>query len=304
MKEVSKLVQSSSISISRICKGFGIHPSSYYRWKRQQTNNPKTEMRKNMDASLVEKMGFIIETFPGYGYRRITKELCRQNLIINHKKVLRIMRENGLTCKRKKNYVRTTDSNHTYRIYPNLTKDLVLTKINQLWIADITYIRLNHKFIYLSVILDAFSRRCIGWSLSNNLESELATKALKQALSIRKLDNGLIHHSDRGVQYASNAYINLLNEHGIQISMSRRNNPYDNAKCESFMKTLKCEEVYLMEYEDEKDAYNRLKYFIEVVYNQKRLHSSIGYLTPKEFEESLGSENNLNKVVDFDLRIA
>ena len=222
-----------------------------------------------------------------YGYRRITYELRRRGHIVNHKRVLRLMREDNLLCLRKKSFTRTTNSRHPFTLYPNLVPGLVITHIDQLWVSDITYIRLHQEFIYLAVILDAFSRRCIGWHLDRTLEADLALAALKMALANRTIQTGLVHHSDRGVQYASDGYTNLLKEHGVCISMSRQGNPYDNAKAESFMKTLKMEEVYLYEYEDLFEARARIGHFLEEVYNQKRLHSALGYMPPAEFEQTL-----------------
>jgi transposase InsO family protein len=178
----------------------------------------------------------------------------------------------------------TTDSRHNLPVYPNLAKQMVLKAINQLWVADITYIRLQVEFVYLAVVLDAFSRRVIGWALGRTLEAELALSALRMALEERKPQPGLVHHSDRGVQYASQEYIGLLKEHQAQISMSRKGNPYDNAACESFMKTLKYEEVYRNEYRDFHEARASIQEFLERVYNQQRLHSALGYLPPAEFE--------------------
>jgi transposase InsO family protein len=183
--------------------------------------------------------------------------------------------------------VATTDSNHNLRVYPNLAKEMELTGINQLWRADITYIRLETEFVYLAVVLDAYSRRVIGWALDRTLEDDLPIAALQMALRSRTPGEGLTHHSDRGVQYASHDYTGLLKEHGVRISMSRRGNPYDNAACESFMKTLKYEEVYRQEYRDLADARASIARFIDKIYNGKRLHSALGYLPPAEFELSL-----------------
>ena len=197
------------------------------------------------------------------------------------------MREDNLLCLRKRSFIRTTDSRHSLAVYPNLVPELTLTSINQLWVADITYIRLLREFVYLAVIIDAFSRRCIGWALEHYLEAELAIEALRQALAARQIGPGLVHHSDQGVQYASSAYTELLKKRGIRISMSRKGNAYDNAKAESFIKTLKYEEVYLFEYETIAEARCRIGHFLEEVYNQKRLHSALGYVPPAEFEEQL-----------------
>ena len=235
---------------------------------------------------------------PAYGHRRITAELRRADWVVNRKRVLRIMREDNLLCLRGRSYVRTTDSNHKLAVYPNLTKDLNVSGLNQLWVADITYIRLQCEFVYLAVILDAHSRKVIGWSLGKTLEAELAVNALKMAIRSGRVEPGLVHHSDRGIQYASRAYTDLLTAHGIAISMSRRGNPYDNAKAESFMKTLKYEEVYRTEYCDFRDAQRQIKQFIESVYNQKRLHSALGYLPPAEFEENLRLQAKVESQVE------
>jgi len=237
------------------------------------------------DGALIERMGDLCLEFPGYGYRRITKQLHREGWIINHKKVARIMREKGWSCRpRKKKWIDTTNSNHGLRIYPNLIKGITLTDLNQLWVADITYIRILTCFVYLAVLLDAFSRKAVGYSLSKRLDTGLTLGALKMAISERQPAPGCIHHSDRGVQYASGDYVKELTFYGFQISMSRKGNPYDNAYAESFIKTLKSEEVHLWEYRTMGDVQKRIPYFIEDVYNQKRLHSSLGYVPPCEFE--------------------
>jgi transposase InsO family protein len=225
--------------------------------------------------------------WPQYGYRRITAELHRQGISANHKRVLRLMREDNLLCLRKRRFISTTDSSHSLKVYPNLVPDLTISSINQLWVADITYIRLLREFVYLAVILDAYSRRCIGWALEPYLEADLALEALRMALARRRVEPGLVHHSDRGVQYASSAYTDLLKERGLRISMSRRGNPYDNAQAERFMRTLKYEEVYLFEYETMAEARAQISHFLEEVYNQKRLHSAIGYVPPAEYEQQL-----------------
>jgi putative transposase len=223
-----------------------------------------------------------------YGYRRISGELRRRGWVVNHKRVLRMMREDNLLCLRRRAFVRTTDSDHKLTVYPNLAKDLKVNRLSQLWVADITYIRLQFEFIYLAVILDAYSRRVIGWALERTLEATLTIGALRMAIGRGRVEPGLVHHSDRGIQYAASDYTHLLKEHGIQISMSRRGNPYDNAKAESFMKTLKYEEVYRAEYQDLTDAKRQIGRFIESIYNRKRLHSALGYLPPAEFEQSIG----------------
>jgi len=224
-----------------------------------------------------------------YGYRPITKELHRRGIIINHKLVLRLLRADNLLCLRRRAFVQTTDSNHRLTVYPNLARDLVLSNINQLWVADITYIRLRREFIYLAVVLDAYSRRCIGWALARYLDARLPLTALQMALQTRNFQPGLMHHSDQGVQYASLEYVAVLQQNKIQISMSRPGNPYDNAKAERFMRTLKYEEVYLNDYDTLAEVRTSIQHFIEDVYNRKRLHSALGYLPPIEFEASLSS---------------
>jgi transposase InsO family protein len=241
----------------------------------------------DLDMELRDHIQRLALEWPQYGYRRITAELHRQGVQANHKRVLRLMHEDNLLCLRKRRFISTTDSNHSLLVYPNLVPELTLCSINQLWVADITYIRLSREFVYLAVILDAHSRRCIGWALEPYLEAELALAALRMALTTRKVEPGLVHHSDRGVQYASSVYTQLLKEHGIRISMSRPGNPYDNAQAERFMRTLKYEEVYLFEYETVTEARGRIRHFLEEVYNQKRLHSAIGYLPPAEYEQQL-----------------
>lgn len=225
--------------------------------------------------------------WPAYGSRRVTYELHQRGWTVNRKRVQRIMREDNLLCLRHRRFVATTDSKHELPLYPNLAESMVLTGINQLWRADITYIRLAEEFVYLAVILDAYSRRVVGWGLDRTLEDSLTILALEMAVAQRGAPAGLVHHSDRGVQYASREYTRILQEHGIGISMSRSGNPWDNAACESFMKTLKYEEVYRTEYRDMADAYARIGEFLEVVYNQKRLHSALDYRSPAQFERAL-----------------
>jgi putative transposase len=221
------------------------------------------------------------------GYRMLTALLRREGQLVNHKRVLRLMREDNLLSLRRKKYVFTTDSAHTLPIYPNLARHVKLTGLNQLWVADITFIRLRNEFIYLAVVLDAYSRRVIGWDLARTLQAELAVRALEMALSQRSWKaEWLIHHTDRGVQYASTDYTDLLDQNEIQISMSRRGNPYDNARAERFMRTLKEEEVHGANYRDLEDARSRIGEFLDQVYNRQRLHSALRYLTPEEFEQA------------------
>jgi putative transposase len=239
------------------------------------------------DEALADRIEQLAEEHEKYGYRRMTAQLHREGIDVNHKKVSRIMRERGLKAKHTRRYVKTTDSNHPYPVYPNLIKNRPLTAINQVWVADITYIRILTAFVYLAVILDLCSRKAIGYALSRNIDTALSLEALRMAIQARNPPAGVIHHSDQGVQYAAHDYIDKLREHKFQISMSRRGNPYDNAAAESFMKTLKVEEVYLWEYRIYDDVLKRIPYFIDQVYNQKRLHSSLGYRPPNEYEAIL-----------------
>lgn len=267
------------MSARRMCVAVQVSRASYYRFV--------GSVAKDQDMELRNAIQKIALSLPSYGYRRVQAELGRRGHQVNHKRVRRRLREDNLLCLRRRSFVRTTDSKHGFRVYPNLAKEMVLTDINQLWVADITYIRLRSEFVYLAVILDAYSRRVIGWELSNSLAAELALVALRKALKGRRFAPGLVHHSDRGVQYAAGDYTQLLRAHKIQISMSRRGNPYDNAQAESFMKTLKYEEVYRSDYRDERDVRSGVGHFLEKVYNQKRLHSALRYLPPAEFERSL-----------------
>jgi len=277
------MISSKEIPVVSGCRCLNIGRRTYYSWQQKNDN-------KVADNILKSAIHDIALEYPKYGYRRITAELHRNGNIVNHKKVLRIMHEENLLCRPKKKFrITTTDSNHNYPVYPNLARGITLTGINQLWVSDITYIHLLNEHVYLAVIIDVYSRKCIGWALSRRIDAELVLSALDKAIEERKHFNlqGLIHHSDQGVQYACNEYVNLLEELGIRISMSRKGNPYDNAFAESFMKTLKAEEVYLKEYKTFDEAYNNIKQFIEVVYNKKRLHSSIGYKPPIEFEKEV-----------------
>ena len=269
------------LSIRRRLELGGVSRSSFYRF------DPEGQAGADRDMDLRDAIQRIALQWPSYGRPRITAELRRRGWTVNPKRVYRLMRADNLLCLRRRKFVITTDSNHGLAVYPNRARELMLTGLDQLWVADITYIRLKWEFVYLAVILDAFSRRVIGWALDRTLEARLSLDALRMALEQRRPAPGLVHHSDRGVQYASTDYTDLLKANGVVISMSRRGNPYDNATCESFIKTLKYEEVYRTEYRDLAEARASIGVFLEPVYNQQRLHSALGYLPPAEFEAQL-----------------
>jgi len=268
----------SRLSIRDRCKIAKVSASAYYAWCTQTDDEP-------CEDALLAEIRLILEEFMGYGYRRVVLELNQRGFLVNKKRVQRLMKKHHLQRKQRRRFVRTTDSNHGLPVYPNIIGDLVIERPDQVWAADITYVRLVRGFVYVAVLLDLFSRKVIGWALSRSLHAQLAVEALEMALQTRRVQPGLIHHSDRGVQYASEQYVQLLVRQGIVISMSRKGNPYDNAKLESFMKTLKTEEVYLNEYETEQDARINIGRFIETLYNKKRLHSSLGYCSPDKFED-------------------
>lgn len=266
--------------MNQLCQTMGVSRAGYYRFLlRPQHPEADMEIRSQIQNVALR--------WPAYGYRRVQAELERQGWRVNHKRVLRLMRVDNLLGLRRRKFILTTDSRHGLRIYPNLAKDMRLTGINQLWVADITYIRLAVEFVYLAVLLDAFSRSCVGWALQRSLEAALVLEALRMALRRRHPAPGLVHHSDRGVQYAARDYTQVLEQHGIRISMSRRGNVYDNSMAESFIKTLKYEEVYRTEYHHLEEAKASMQQFLEKIYNQKRLHSALGYRPPREFEQSL-----------------
>ena len=274
------------LTIRRMVELSQMSRASFYRQQAAPLRGPDPDM------DLRDAIQRIALEMPSYGRPRITRELRRRGWKVNAKRVRRLMREDNLLCIRKRKFVVTTDSAHHLRVYPNLARQMVLTDVDQLWRADITYVRLQEEFVFLAVILDGYSRRVIGWALDRTLETDLPLAALRMALSRRSAGPGLVHHSDRGVQYASDEYTDLLKSQGIQISMSRKGNPWDNAACESFLKTLKYEVVYRSEYRDLAEARASIGKFLERSYNRKRLHSALGYVPPVEFEVHLAAQKN------------
>lgn len=268
------------MSVAQMCQLVEVSRSGFYR-------HPCRPDSGDADMELRDAIQRIALEFPNYGRPRMTKELHRRGWAVGPNRVRRIMREDNLLCLRRRKFVVTTNSQHHLPVYPNQAKGMKLSGINQLWVADITYIRLEVEFVYLAVILDAYSRRVIGWALDRTLQDDLTIAALHMALRRRSPAPGLVHHSDRGVQYASHDYTGVLKENHIEISMSRKGNPYDNAACESFLKTLKYEEVYRQEYRDLQEARLSIEHFLERVYNEKRLHSALHYCPPAEFEQAL-----------------
>ena len=264
-----------ALAVAARCRVLEWPRASYYR-------APHETVEADMTLrSLIQQVAL---AWPCYGYRRITAELNRRGHRVNRKRVLRLMRADNLLVLRKRRFVHTTNSDHRLPVYPNLVPELVVTGCDQLWVADITYIHVREGLAYLAVILDAFSRRCVGWALSRNIDNELTVAALRAAYEARQPSAGCIHHSDRGVQYAAAEYVELAKSYGLRLSMSGRANPYDNAKAESFFKTLKVEEIYLMDVVSAQELATRLPYYIDEIYNEQRLHSSLGYLPPVEFE--------------------
>ena len=272
------MMQLEGFQANRACDLAHVSRAGFYR--HYQEHEPR-----QADVELRDLIQRIVLENRFYGYRRVTAELDHRGVAVNHKRVLRLMRTDNLLAVRKQRFVLSTDSRHGYAVYSNLAARLPLTGINQLWVADITYVRLRESFLYLAILMDAYSRRVVGWELSEDLRAELVLCALDGALADRRIEPGMVHHSDRGVQYCCQAYVEKLQAHGFVISMSRTGNPYDNAKAESFMKTLKSEEVHLQQYRDQEQARASIQRFIEEVYNRKRLHSSLGYLSPEAFEE-------------------
>jgi putative transposase len=268
-----------SLSIERMCRLTGVSRAGFYRCLQEQR-----PVEEDMEVrSAIQQIA--VEHRRRYGYRRIAAELRRSGMRVNRKRVARIMREDNLLAVQPRAFVVTTDSQHQLEVYLNLASRMKLTGVNQLWVADITYIRLQREFVYLAVILDAYSRKVVGWQLERTLAARLPIAALEKAIAERKPPAGLVHHSDRGVQYASGDYVRILGKHQMIPSMSRPANPYDNASCESFMKTLKREEIYANDYRDFDDLRTNIEAFIEQYYNRQRLHSALGYRPPEEFEQ-------------------
>jgi len=268
------------LAVARMAELGGVSRAGFYRFK--NGGSPATDA----DMELRDAIQRVALEWPCYGWRRVHAELKRRGWVVNHKRVRRLMREDNLLRLRKRKFVVTTGPGHG-RAYPNLAQELEVTGINQLWVADITYIRLASEFVYLAVVIDVCSRRVVGWELARTLEDDLALAALRMALESRRPGPGLVHHSDRGSQYASRAYTELLESKQCRISMSRKASPWENGFCESWMNTLKSEEVCRQEYRDLAEARASIARFIEQVYNHKRLHSSLGYIPPVEFEQAL-----------------
>jgi putative transposase len=285
-----------NLSIERMCELARVSRASFYRsLEERRPAEEETEVR-----SAIQQIA--LEHRRRYGYRRITGELRRRGMQVNHKRVLRMMRRDNLLALRRGRFVVTTDSNHKFEVYLNLARRMKLSGVDQLWVADITYLRLKTEFVYLAVILDAFSRKVVGWSLDRTLGNRLTITALERAVAQRRPRPGLVHHSDRGLQYARAEYIAVLEKYGMVPSMSRPANPYDNASCESFMKTLKREEIYANRYDNLEQLRANLAEFIELYYNRQRLHSALGYRSPEEFEQQSKRENSadaLGATVEF-----
>ena len=278
-------LEGSHLSIEEVCAAAQVSRAGYYRYFEEHApRQAETELRDHIQRVALENRF--------YGYRRVTAELRLQGLIVNHKRVLRVMRDDNLLSLRKRKFVVTTDSTHGRLVYPNLIAGSTPTAPNQVWVADITYVRLLEEFIFLAVVLDAFSRRVLGWELGESLQTSLALTALNRALAERSVRAGIIHHSDQGVQYASAEYVDRLQAFDFQISMSRKGSPWENGRAESFMKTLKAEEVSLKQYRDIEQARRSIGHFMEEVYNQRRLHSALGYLSPLQFEVNFANQPN------------
>lgn len=271
------------LSIQRLCELAGVSRASFYRhWEREEPTVAEMELRNSIQRlALAHRY---------YGYRRITVLLRREGFMVGAKKVRRMMREDNLLAVRQRKFVVTTDSDHSFGVYPNLAQYLELSDINQLWVADITYVRLEQEFVYLAVVLDAYSRRVIGWALSRAMNSGLVVEALEKTIASRAPKPGLVHHSDQGSQYASAEYVGLLERCGAVLSMSRPGRPWENGKCESFLKTLKHEELEARMYGTLEELAEHVQEFIEQIYNRVRLHSALAYQSPVEFERQQGLE--------------
>jgi putative transposase len=274
-------------SVEEMCREAGVSRASFYRhWQAAAPREEETELRDQLQALALAHRS--------YGYRRVTATLKRSGHAVNHKRVLRMMRADNLLSVRQRRFVVTTDGRHSWRIWPNLARRAKPEAPNQLWVSDITYLRLRNEFVYLAVILDVYSRRVIGWALREDIDTHLTLEALRMALASRAIEPGLIHHSDRGVQYASGDYVALLEQHSIEISMSRPGNPYDNAFCESFIGKLKQEQWDGRKYQSMTEARSAIRTMLEEVYNEKRIHSALGYLTPVEYEQRTAPTSSLS----------
>jgi transposase InsO family protein len=267
------------LSVERMCRVADVSRASFYRWLEP---SPPVEDEVEVRAAI---QAVVLEHRRRYGYRRVTRELRRRGWLVNHKRVARLMSQDNLLAVQPRAWMTTTNSSHRCEVYLNLAMRTKVTGINQLWVADITYIRLTAEFVYLAVVLDVHSRKVVGWELGRSLAASLAVSALRQAIEQRQPPPGLVHHSDRGLQYCCQEYVQLLDNHRILPSMSRPANPYDNAFCESFMRTLKREEIHANVYRDLEDLRTHIEQFIEQYYNRCRLHSALGYRTPQEFEQ-------------------
>jgi putative transposase len=269
-------------SVEEMCREACVSRAGFYRhWQTAAPREEETELRDQLQA--------VALAHRSYGYRRVTAMLKRAGLAVNHKRVLRMMRADNLLSVRQRRFVVTTDGRHSWRIWPNLARWAKPEAPDRLWVSDITYLRLRNEFIYLAVILDVYSRRVIGWALREDIDTHLTLEALRMALASRAIEPGLIHHSDRGVQYASGDYVALLERHAMEISMSRPGNPYDNAFCESFIGKLKQEQWDGRKYQSLTEARSAIRTMLEEVYNEKRIHSALGYLTPVEYEQRAAS---------------
>jgi len=272
-----------TLTVERMCQLAQVSRAGFYRFLQ-----PHPTVEEDMTVrSLIQQI--VVENRRRYGCWRVKEDLESRGWVVNHKRIARIMREDDLLCLQKRKFMVTTDSRHSLQVHLNLARNMKLTGINQLWVADITYVRLPTEFVYAALILDGFSRKVIGWAVDRSMTSALTLSALRQAIAQRQPLPGLVHHSDRGLQYASADYVRVLRQYGMELSMSRAGNPYDNATCESFIKTLKVEEIYANHYRDLDDLRANFQVFIEQYYNRHRLHSALGYRSPEKFEEALAA---------------